>query len=160
MLAGFKETLDSIISLLNDHELQAHYYEEEDGRFFIRINEMMCDPGLAYDNIALDMFFDENEKVLFIGLLRLPATLRKSGLGSRIVKLIKNYADEHHFYIYVDACNDSQPFWTYKGFKHMFYDRNYFDMMGYSGDNEDIFLEWEAFKRTNVFHCYLECHSV
>ncbi|WLR52772.1 GNAT family N-acetyltransferase [Bacillus tianshenii] len=158
MLTGFKETLDEIIEILDEHELKAKVTEEE-GRFFLKINELMCDPGFGCANVVLDIFFDEDEHVLFIGLLRFPRNRRKEGIGSVIVEKIKEYAVQHHFYIYLDAWNDSQPFWMRHGFTHVYFDHNYFEIMGWSADGEDVKLEWKEFKKTKVFKTYLSCHE-
>ena len=158
MLAGFKNTLDSILSLLKENDLNARYMECE-GRFLFRIEEMMCDAGFGCDNVVLDVFFDEDEKVLFIGLLRFPKGNRRSGLGKKILIKIMEYANQHHFFIYLDAWNESQPFWKKYGFKHVYTDKYHFEILGYSGDGLDIFHEWEEFKKTKVFNMYLTCHE-
>jgi len=158
MLVGFKNTLDSILCQLKEHGLNPRYIECE-GRYLVRINEMMCDAGFGCDNVVLDIFFDEDEKVLFIGLLRFPKDKRKTGIGSKIVKKIIEYANQHHFFIYLDAWNESQPFWKKHGFKHVFTDKYHFEIMGYSCDGLDIFHEWEEFKKTRVFKTYLSCHE-
>lgn len=158
MLTGFKNAMETILSLLEANRLQA-IYEEDEGRFLFRINEMMYDAGFGCDNVVLDIFFDEAEKVLFIGLLRFPKKHRKAGLGGQIVKKIIEYADQHHFFIYLDAWNESQPFWKKHRFKHVYYDKYNFEILGYSGDGLDIFHEWEEFKKTKVFKMYLTCHE-
>lgn len=158
MLAGFKYTLDAILSLLKENDLKARYMECE-GRFLFRIDEMMCDAGFGCDNVVLDVFFDESEKILFIGLLRFPKDKRRAGLGSKILKKILEYANEHNFTIYLDAWNESQPFWKKYGFKHVYTDKYHFEILGYSGSGLDIFHEWELFKTTKVFKMYLTCHE-
>lgn len=159
MLTGFKRTLEEIMEMLSEHQLKAHVVEEE-GRFFLKINEMMCDPGFGCDQVVLDIFFDEEERVIFIGLLRFPRNKRKEGIGTVIVEKIKKYAVDHHFYIYLDAWNDSQPFWIKHGFTHVFFDQNHFEIMGWSADGKDVKLEWTEFKKTLVFKTYLSCHEI
>ncbi|WP_102348533.1 GNAT family N-acetyltransferase [Bacillus sp. Marseille-P3661] len=158
MLAGFKDTLTNIVEVLKEDGLDTHYFEDE-GRFLFRIDELMYDAGFSCNNIVLDVFFDEEEKVLFIGLLRFPKRFRRSGLGSKIVTAIKSYANKHHFFIYLDAWNESQSFWKRHGFKHVYTDKYNFEILGYSGDGFDIFHEWETFKKTKVFKTYLVCHE-
>lgn len=152
-------TLTTIKDMINEFELHAEIIHEEEGRYFIRINEYMKDPGFSYDNVILHIFVDEKERVMFIGLLRIPRHLRKTGLGSRIIKEIMNYVNKHHFFIYLDACNESQPFWRKQGFQYMFSDRNRFDIMGYSADQWDIFWEWDDFKNTRIFQTFLADHD-
>ncbi|OEH92722.1 GNAT family N-acetyltransferase [Bacillus solimangrovi] len=146
MLTGFKDTLEEIINTLSEHGLVANVTDRE-GRFFLNIEEMMCDPGFGCDNVVLDIFFDEHERVLFIGLLRFPSNKRKEGIGSIIVEKIKDYAREHHFFIYLDAWNESQPFWKKHEFSHVYFDFNFFEIMGWSPDGLDVKEEWETHKR-------------
>lgn len=148
-----------VVDIIDNYHLEPKLFIEEIGRYYIRINEYMRDPGFGYDNTILHIFMDEQERVMFIGLLRIPKHLRKSGLGSKIMKKIMEFVDENHFFIYLDACNESQNFWRKVGFQHMFYDPNRFDIMGYSADQWDIFWEWEDFKQTKIFQTFLADHD-
>lgn len=148
MLKGFQNTLDSIVGTLKSNGEDAHYFEKE-GRFFIRIDEMMSDAGFSCDNIVLDVFFDEDERVLFIGMLRFPKHLRRKGLGDQIMSKIIQYANDFQFYIYLDAWNESQRFWRKYGFVHLYYDTNLFDIMGFApeGAKDDAFHEFVVLKK-------------
>ncbi|WP_096201777.1 GNAT family N-acetyltransferase [Bacillus sp. FJAT-45350] len=159
MINAFHKTLEEIASTLNNYDLEAVICYEEPGRVCIRINEYMKDPGFGYDNTLLHVFMDERDRCMFIGLLRIPRHLRKTGLGSIVISNIMEFVNKHHFFIYLDACNDSQRFWAKHGFKHMFYDPNQFDIMGYSADQWDIFWEWEDFRKTKVFQTFLVDHD-
>lgn len=160
MLQTFRQTLDSITAELDEYSLEPIVTFEEPGRFSIHINEYMRDPGFAYDNMLLNVFMDADERVMFIGLLRIPNELRKTGIGSRVIKHIMNFVQDNHFFIYLDACYGSQPFWLKHGFMRMFYDRNRFDIMGYSADQWDIFWEWEDFRQTKIFQTFLSDHDL
>jgi len=160
LLQAFWQTLDLIKAELDEYSLEPVVTFEEPGRFSIHINEYMRDPGFAYDNMLLNVFMDAEERVMFIGLLRIPNELRKTGIGSRVLKHIMNFVQEHHFFIYLDACYGSQPFWLKQGFNRMFYDRNRFDIMGYSADQWDIFWEWEDFRQTKIFQTFLSDHDL
>ncbi|MGO4886861.1 N-acetyltransferase [Anaerobacillus sp. MEB173] len=155
MLNDFQKSLIEIVDLLNQYDLDAIICTEEEGRFIIRINEYMSDPGFGYDNAVLGSFIDEDERVMFIGMLRIPRHLRKSGIGTDIMNCVMEFVNRNHFFIYLDACNDSEPFWKKFGFAPMFYNFNHFRIMGYSADQWDIFWEWEDFKRTKVYQTFL-----
>lgn len=159
MKKKFYKTMCDVVDLIAEYDLDPKLYIEGDSRYYIRINEYMKDPGFSFDNVILHLFIDYHERVMFIGLLRVPKSLRKSGLGSKILKKIMKFVNENHFFIYLDACNESQNFWKKNGFEHMFYDPNQFDIMGYSADQWDIFWEWEDFKQTKVFQTFLADHD-
>lgn len=159
MNKSFYKTMLDVVDLLKRYDLDPKLYIEGNNRFYIRINEYMKDPGFSYDNIILHLFIDDKERVMFIGLLRIPKSKRKTGLGSKIMDIIMDFVNKYHYFIYLDACNSSQPFWRKNGFQHMFYDPNRFDIMGYSADQWDIFWEWEDFKQTKVFQTFLADHD-
>lgn len=159
MKKKFYKTMRSIIKLLEQYDLEPKLYIEGDERYYIRINEYMKDPGFCYDNVILHLFVDFHERVMFIGLLRIPKKLRKTGLGSIILEKIMDFVNENHFFIYLDACNESQCFWQKNGFQHMFHDPNMFVIMGYSADQWDIFWEWEDFKKTKIYQTFLSDHD-
>ncbi|MBU8907970.1 hypothetical protein [Desertibacillus haloalkaliphilus] len=100
-------TLSQIKELLHTYDLDPTIYTgKEEGRYCIRVNQHMKDPGFAYDNVILHLFIDEKERVMFIGLLRIPRGLRKEGLGRQIMNRIMAFVDRHHYFMYLDACND------------------------------------------------------
>jgi hypothetical protein len=107
-------------------------------------DQMMKDPGFAYDNKLLDLFIDEKHQILFIGLLRLPASYRRQHIGLNIVEQLETWAQENEFSLFLDSCEESVPFWQKCGFKSICYQDGFY-VMGF-GDS-DLKGKWREGQR-------------
>ena len=137
--------ISKVEEILEQHNI--HFSELlESKHITINTEEMMVDPGFAYDNKVLDLFIDEANRILFIGLLRLPKNSRNNNIGSQIVQEITDWANQNGYTLFLDSCGDSCFFWSKCGFSTI--ERKYgFDIMGFSPDINVLKEKWKCGKK-------------
>lgn len=151
-------TLSVIGELLKE---QGHKYEmnESNDRFTLSIDERMKDVGMSPGYSVIDCFYEETTNVLFIGMLRIPKSLRGTKFSSKIVSHLKKLSDELHLTLMVDACDDCDRYWKKQGFRFIYRDQIGYDILAYSKENERLKPKWEEFKNTTVFKDNLFYHA-
>jgi GNAT superfamily N-acetyltransferase len=130
--------ISNVEMILDQHAI---YYMDsiEPDHISICTDQMMKDPGFAYDNKLLDLFIDKKHHILFIGLLRLPTSFRRQRIGLSIIAQLDSWAKENGYSMFLDSCEDSVPFWRKCGFQTICY-RDGFYVMGL-GDS-DLKSKW------------------
>lgn len=139
------DTMYSFIPQVEDILVQNHiHYSEmlEPDHVTISTDKLMKDPGFSADNKVLDLFIDDQNKILFIGLLRIPHENRRKNIGRKIVRLISAWAEQQGYALFLDSCGDSCYFWSKCGFSLI--ERRYdFDIMGYGSDRDYLKEKWK-----------------
>ncbi len=133
--------IPQVADVLDQHHI--HYSEMlEPDHITILTDKLMRDPGFSADNKVLDLFIDDQNKILFIGLLRIPHENRRKNIGRRIIRLISAWAEHHGYTLFIDSCGESCYFWSKCGFNLI--ERRYdFDIMGYGSDRDYLKERWK-----------------
>ncbi|RXT06277.1 N-acetyltransferase [Ammoniphilus sp. CFH 90114] len=133
--------ISQVEDVLEQHHI--HYSEQlEADHVTILTDQLMSDPGFSLDNKVLDLFIDEDNKILFIGLLRIPRENRRKNIGREIVKHIACWAEQNGYTLFLDSCGDSCYFWSKCGFTLI--ERRFdFDIMGFGTDRTYLKDRWK-----------------
>ena len=158
MLRGFISTLEQIVNIYEQHGVKV-YYSEENSHFFFHLDETMYDVGITAGKNTLDVFFDEGQRILFIGLLRLPPQMKGKGLSTQIIDHLKEFSHSHEFTLFLDACGDCDFFWEKQGFRRIMRNEHDFMIMGYSPANADLKERWKDFQQSKVYVEKLYAHA-
>lgn len=112
----------------------------------INTDEEMIDPGFAMDNKVLDLFIDDENQIVFIGLLRIPCQNRRKKIGSKIINQIIDWSEKYGYSLFLDSCGDSCSFWSKCGFCMVEHQYG-FDIMGFGSDRRELKEKWKSGKR-------------
>jgi GNAT superfamily N-acetyltransferase len=158
VLKGFISALEHIVEIYEKNEVKV-YYSEENSHFFFHLDQTMYDVGISAGKNTLDVFYDEGQRILFIGLLRLPPQMKGKGLSTEIVNQLKEYAKDHGFTLFLDACGDCDFFWEKQGFKRIKRNEHGFMIMGHSPTGDEIRKKWDEFQQSKVYVEKLFVHN-
>lgn len=140
MVYSFISDVQTILDQYSIHSMETI----EPDHITICTDQMMKDPGFAYDNKVLDLFIDIKHHILFIGLLRIPTSYRRQHIGLSIVEQLESWAKQNGFTLFLDSCEESVPFWRKCGFQSIC-NQDGFYVMGFGDD--DLKSKWKYGKR-------------
>jgi hypothetical protein len=130
--------------------------QKEPNRLSFLTKKVMYDPGLSADNKVIDLFYDEEKKVLFVGLLRLPHAFRGKKISTELVHKIQTIAQKQNYIIFLSACDECNVFWRKQEFLSLFKNKEGFDVMGYPKEKELLLTKWREVKQSSLIQDVIE----
>lgn len=144
-----------LLQMFKEKKIEVKIKEEETRLSFV-VEEKMYDPGLAADNKVLDLFYDPNQKVLFIGILRLPHVFRGNNISQELVHMMQDIAEKEQYVIFLSACDECEFFWKKQRFISLFKNKEGFDVMGYPKEKERLLTTWKEVKQRSLIQDVIE----
>ncbi|AMA73703.1 MULTISPECIES: N-acetyltransferase [Aneurinibacillus] len=130
------------------HGIPYHPEKKGEYRYLYRTDEEMRDAGMTADNIMLDLFFDNKNEAMFLGMIRIPHKHRGKNIGANLVRIMKEYAKERHWVIILESAPENLLFWQKMHFSSFMYETYGFWMMGYGAKSKLVFkVKWTQMKK-------------
>ncbi|WCK55928.1 hypothetical protein PP175_08430 [Aneurinibacillus sp. Ricciae_BoGa-3] len=91
--------------VFRDRDIPYTLEDKGEGHYIYRTTEEMRDAGITSDTVMLDFNLDTKHEALFLGMIRVPHKNRGQHTGKQLVRILKEFAKEHHWVIILESAS-------------------------------------------------------